>query len=221
MKNANSVRMDKEKELKNLFLNDPYELLVNKVSSSGAITADERLTSSFLEINQFYKKNRREPEPNIKDISEHQLYLRLKGLRSDNKKMLALKDEDEFGLLDVEMKSVSTLDDIYSDDSLGILDSDPEDIFKLKHVLNLKITMHCVLCEKIIKGDVFCGYDRSFCTEKHRNMFINSNQELLKEYPDAYPYAYAYNIKNLLTIKIKTQPKTVNCEKLTNPTESE
>ena len=88
-------------------------------------------------------------------------------------------------------------------------------IFKLKYVLNLKITMHCVLCEKIIKGDVFCGYDKSFCTEKHRNMFINSNQELLKAYP------YPYNIKNLLTIKIKTQPETVNCEKLTNPTEND
>ena len=126
--------MDKEKELKNLFLNDPYELLVNKVSSSGVMTADERLVSSFLEINEFYKKNKREPEPNIKDISEHQLYFRLKGLRSDNEKMMSLKDKDEFGLLDVKTQPVSTLDDILSGDSLGILDSDPEDIFNLKHV---------------------------------------------------------------------------------------
>ena len=79
--------MDKEKELKNLFRNDPYNLLINKASSSGVITSDERLISSFLEINEFYIKTQREPEPNIKDISEHQLYLRLKGLRADKEKI--------------------------------------------------------------------------------------------------------------------------------------
>ena len=68
--------MNRDKELKEIISNDPFGLLTLKPTTSGAISADERLLSSFHEINDFYEKNAREPEPNTSDISEHQLYFR-------------------------------------------------------------------------------------------------------------------------------------------------
>ena len=126
--------MNRNKELKEIISNDPFGLLTLKPTASGAINSDERLLTSFHEINNFYERNGREPEPSTSDISEHQLYFRLKGLRENKDKITTLKMEDKYGLLDVEIKSISNLDDIFEGDELGILDSDPESIFNLKHV---------------------------------------------------------------------------------------
>ena len=52
--------MDFKKELENILKNDPLGLLVVKPTSS-PITSNERLASSFEEINIFFEKNNREP----------------------------------------------------------------------------------------------------------------------------------------------------------------
>ena len=126
--------MKKYSTIEDILADDPFDLLKVKPSTSSAITADERLLNSFEEINKFYEENDREPSPNIENISEQQLYFRLKAIRNDNTKVLALSEIDTHGLLKTEQKKISTLGDIIEDDSLGLLNDDPENIFDLKHV---------------------------------------------------------------------------------------
>ena len=45
-----------------------------------------------------------------------------------------MSEIDTHGLLKTEQKKISTLGDIIEDDSLGLLNDDPENIFSLKHV---------------------------------------------------------------------------------------
>lgn len=126
--------MDKNKILDEIFKNDPLGLLNVKPQSSATRSADERLLASFQEINGFVEKNEREPEPNAGNISEYQLYSRLKSLREDEQKMLALEPEDKYGLLKVEKKEINSIDDIFNDDALDILGDDSEGLFSYEHI---------------------------------------------------------------------------------------
>ncbi len=124
--------MEREDLLK-LIADDDLGLLKVKPSVSSVASADERLIGSFEEINKFVLENNREPKAGA-GIQEHQLYSRLKGIRENQGKMLALKQFDVHNLLDCEIKEINSIDDIFEDDDLGILDDIPESIFKLKHV---------------------------------------------------------------------------------------
>lgn len=126
--------MDKNKILNEIFSNDPYGLLIVKPKSSSVRTANERLSASFQEINDFIEKNGREPEPNPKNVAEYQLYSRLKSLQENEDKMLALEPEDKYGLLNVEKMEINSIEDILNDDSIDILDADSEGLYDLKHV---------------------------------------------------------------------------------------
>jgi hypothetical protein len=125
---------DKDKILDDIFSNDPFGLLNVKPKTSNIKTADERLSASFEEINEFISKNDREPQPNPSNISEYQLYSRLKSLREDENKMLALEPQDKYGLLNVEKKEINSIDDIFNDDLLGIFDDgEAQSLFEFKH----------------------------------------------------------------------------------------
>lgn len=124
--------MDKDDLLK-LIEDDDLGLLNVKSKQSAAATADERLISSFTQINKFFSENGREPESG-RGIQEHQLYARLNGIRENVEKMEALANLDEHGLLNVHRKEISSIDDIFDDDDLGILGNEAESIFTLKHV---------------------------------------------------------------------------------------
>lgn len=125
---------DKDKILDDIFSNDPFGLLNVKPKTSNVKTADERLSASFEEINEFISKNDREPQPNPSNISEYQLYSRLKSLRGDDNKMLALEPQDKYGLLNVEKKEINSIDDIFNDDLLGIFDDgEAQSLFEFKH----------------------------------------------------------------------------------------
>ena len=102
--------------------------LTVKPKKSAARTSDERLASSFDEINDFIEKNEREPKPDISNISEYKLYSTLKGLRENQEKMMALEPQDKYGLLNIEKKEINSIDDILGDDSLDILGDDAEGI---------------------------------------------------------------------------------------------
>jgi hypothetical protein len=125
---------DKDKILDEIFSNDPFGLLNVKPKTSNVKTADERLSASFEEINDFISKNEREPGPNPSNISEYQLYSRLKNLREDDDKILALEPQDKYGLLKVEKKEINSIDDIFNDDLLGIFDDgEAQSLFEFKH----------------------------------------------------------------------------------------
>ena len=123
----------KEDILNDIFENDPFGLLVTKAKKSAARTADERLASSFDEINDFVEKHGREPKPDPTNISEYKLYSTLKGLRENQKKIDALEPQDTYSLLKNEEKEINSIDDIFGDDSLDLLDDDSEGLFNFNH----------------------------------------------------------------------------------------
>jgi len=139
--------MDKEKVLDDIFNNDPLGLLISKPRNSNVRTADERLVASFQEINDFVDNNHKEPEPNPSNISEFQLYSRLKNLREDKTKIKLLKKYDIHNLFPVivsnqvsepkapyhKPKEITSLEDLLNDDLLNILDDDSEGLFDFKH----------------------------------------------------------------------------------------
>ena len=124
--------MDKNSILDDIFNNDPFDILNVKPKSSGAKTTDERLLNSFQEINDFVEKNKREPQPNISNVSEYKLYTRLKGIRENPEKKEQLKDIDTNNLLDFEIKEINSIDDILNDDAFDLFDDDT-DLFDFKH----------------------------------------------------------------------------------------
>ncbi len=130
----NKAMTDKDKILDEIFNNDPLGLLNVKPKSSVVKSADERLSASFEEINAFIERNNREPEPNSSNISEYQLYSRLKNLREDKSKWVALEPEDKYGLFKVEKKEIQSIDDIFNDDLLGFFDDgEAKSLFEFKH----------------------------------------------------------------------------------------
>jgi hypothetical protein len=125
---------EKDKILDEIFSNDPLGLLNVKLKTSNVKTAEERLSASFEEINEFIAKNDREPQPNASNISEYQLYSRLKNLREDQEKMLALEPQDKYGILNVEKKEINSIDDIFNEDIIGLFDDgDAQSLFEFKH----------------------------------------------------------------------------------------
>ena len=122
--------LDFDNELKKILKDDPLGIL--KIRKSQSITTDQRLKVSFEEINKFIDENEREPEESI-DISERKLFSRLKELKKDFGKASILKDLDRHNLLE-NVKENITVDDILSNDVLGLLDDDPVNIFDLKNI---------------------------------------------------------------------------------------
>tara|TARA_R110000868_G_scaffold113520_2_gene304586 strand:- start:18882 stop:20075 length:1194 start_codon:yes stop_codon:yes gene_type:complete len=124
--------MDKNKVLDDIFNNDEFDILNVKPKISNARNADERLLTSFNEVNDFFEKYNKEPQPNPANISEFQLYSRLKSIRSDLEKMESLESQDIHGLLNFEAKEINSIDDIFNDDTFDLLEDDT-DLFDFKH----------------------------------------------------------------------------------------
>jgi Asp-tRNA(Asn)/Glu-tRNA(Gln) amidotransferase C subunit len=125
--------MDKNQVLDDIFNNDPFGILNVKPKTSTVKSEEERLLSSFNEINDFVEKNNKLPEPNASNISEYQLYKRLTNLREDSYKCCVLEPEDKYNILKVEVKEINSIDDIFNDDLLDILGDDSEGLFEFKH----------------------------------------------------------------------------------------
>ena len=123
---------DYEKKIQELINNDPHGLLEIK-SASKSITSDQRLEESFLEIVNFYKAHRKEPQE-VDEINERKLAIRLKELKKNPEKIKLLKNLDTENLLGskIEYKSV---DDILDNDFLGILNIDDyKELFDLENI---------------------------------------------------------------------------------------
>jgi hypothetical protein len=121
-----------EKKIQEIINNDPHGLLEIKLASK-SITSDQRLEESFLEIVNFYKTHRKEPQE-VNEINERKLAIRLKELKKNPEKIKLLKNLDTENLLGsaVEYKSV---DDILDNDFLGILNIDDyKELFDLENI---------------------------------------------------------------------------------------
>lgn len=123
----------KKEDLLNLISDDDMGLLAIKPKNSSENTADERLIASFLEVNNFVEEYKKEPQLGSA-LQEHRLASRLKSIREDVKKIKVLINFDEFNLLNIEQREIKSLQDIFKDDELGILDSVDENLFKLNNI---------------------------------------------------------------------------------------
>lgn len=125
---------DKDKILEVIFNSDPLGLLKVQPKSSPARNADERLLASFQEIVEFYEKNnKQEPKPNSGNITEYQLYSRLRNLRDNEEKILTLAPVDKYNLLQSVKPEINSFDDIFSDSTFDLLNTDSEGLFDFKH----------------------------------------------------------------------------------------
>lgn len=129
--------MDRQSVLDEIFSNDPLGLLNSNAPKSMGRTPDERLASAFHEINDFVTKHGREPSINVANVFEHQLHNRLKGFRQDPEKVELLQELDSHGLLRPVISNpqdVLSIEDIFADDSLGLLGPGDASLFNLMHV---------------------------------------------------------------------------------------
>lgn len=124
--------MDRDKLLK-LIEDDDLGLLDIKPQSSNSKKPDEVLFCRFQEINDFIRETGREPRADSKDMREFTLYERLNYIREDADKFKVLLEHDEFKILNVK-KAVTSIEDIFNDDDLGILGDWSDDIFNIKHI---------------------------------------------------------------------------------------
>lgn len=127
--------MDRDKLLRDIFENDPLGLLNIKPSATAARNEDERLVASFQEIVDFHEKHDRLPAQGG-GIQEHQLYARLESMRRNADKAAMLQKYDPHQWLKSENKELNSLDDVFADDLLGLLDDDAaaEGLFDLQYV---------------------------------------------------------------------------------------
>ncbi|WKD57004.1 hypothetical protein CAPI_02150 [Corynebacterium capitovis DSM 44611] len=84
------------------------------------VTATDRLTRAFAEIEEFVEVNGREPDPDTLNISERKLGARLVGIRASEEKMAALRGVDKHGLLEAQ-KAPASVDDLIDSDLLGAM----------------------------------------------------------------------------------------------------
>jgi len=124
--------MDKliEFSLDEILEGDPLGLLSEPRATVRPINEDDRLVSSFEEINAFIEQNEREPQKST-NMNERALHVRLEGLRQNPEKIEYLKPYDRFNILQ-EVK-INSIEDILNDDVFGLLGSE-DDIFTLKHI---------------------------------------------------------------------------------------
>lgn len=107
--------MDYFDQLAELF-EGPDSGLFKPAPKKHVITKDERLVGSFEQINDFVRKNGRIPIEQADDISEAMFGHMLNTIRVDKKKVEALTDYDEFGLLESE-KAPGSLEELFAEDS--------------------------------------------------------------------------------------------------------
>ena len=127
--------MDK-KDLLDLINDDDLGLLDIEKKSVSA-TPDDRLSESFLEINEFFSLHNAEPRTGG-EIHEHKLASRLKHIRENKEQRDFLSKYDTHNLLKIEAKDFDTVGDIFADDDLDLLSLEDSSIFNIKNVPEIK-----------------------------------------------------------------------------------
>lgn len=120
-----------EFSLEEILNNDPLGLLSEPKARTKNLNEDDRLISSFEEINSFYEQNHKEPQKST-NMQERTLNSRLQGIRENPEKIEALKPYDRFNLLNVI--KIDSIDDILENDVFGLLGGGDDSIFNLKNV---------------------------------------------------------------------------------------
>lgn len=158
--------MDYYDQLAELF-EGPDSDLFKPAPKKHAITKDERLVSSFEQINDFVRKNGRTPNEQADDISEAMLGHMLNTIKVDKKKVEALTEYDEFGLLEAE-KAPESLEELFAEDSDLFKNSgDIFDVGKLPNNGQKRIVENgWVPAERVRCPDFESTYEKMFKNEQ-------------------------------------------------------
>ncbi|MGC1879247.1 MAG: GIY-YIG nuclease family protein [Rhabdochlamydiaceae bacterium] len=119
--------------LRKLKEEDDLGLLKTRAASSTSQDPNDRLVASFQEINDFIIETGREPQPNNEDMREFALYSRLNSFRENSDHIQLLFQYDKFKLLK-EKKIITSIEDVFKDDDLGLLKDWSDNIFDIKHI---------------------------------------------------------------------------------------
>ena len=120
-----------EEDLLQIFKED-NDTILNTPAKRTILSKDQKLLDSFNEINIFVKSNGREPLSGD-DISERKLAARLAQIKADPDLIKILKPHDDQNLLG-KIKEINSIEDIFENDHLNILDiSDEEELFDIKN----------------------------------------------------------------------------------------
>lgn len=150
--------MDKN-DLLDLINDDDLGLLEIEKKAVSA-TPDDRLTESFMEINEFFAVHNAEPKSGG-DIHEHKLASRLKHIRENKEQRDFLSKYDTHNLLKIEKKDLDTINDIFEDDDLDLLSLEENSIFDIKHVSRIhKLSPEFIATRKPCKD--FFKYETIF-----------------------------------------------------------
>ena len=135
--------MDLDEFLGFVSTTDEFGLLAVQAKPAAPSQTDYLITQ-FNAINDFITANGREPDVEANDVVEFQLNQRLSSLRKNPEHCIQLSKVDVHDLLssiklpktsnNEEPKELNSLDDIFLDDTMGILDDDAESIYVIKHV---------------------------------------------------------------------------------------
>jgi hypothetical protein len=124
--------MEISKELIEFFKSNKSDLFT-PAQKAKPITPDDRLTASFKQITEFVDANDRMPDINSENISEASLAQRLNSIRTNKEKVEVLKEVDILGLLELP-EAPKSLDELFSQDRLGLFKGVGDDILKIKNV---------------------------------------------------------------------------------------
>lgn len=113
------------KSLDDIFNDDDFGLLDSTVRKKTVITDEDRLIDSFEEINTFFEKNNREPDSS--SMAEYTLAARLREFRTNESNKGILTTFDRYNLLGKVEVEIQSIDDIFNDDDMGLLDSEGDD----------------------------------------------------------------------------------------------
>ena len=142
--------MDLEEFLDFADATDKLGLLALKIKPS-APTADEHLLAKFNEIEHFITEHGREPLADMTSVTEYILHQRLAALRSNEEHCASLnaydtgnilvvlqtKAEDEVKPTSLKVSApmeITSLNDIFANDELGLLDDGNDSIFTIRNV---------------------------------------------------------------------------------------
>ena len=195
-----------EKKIEEIINSDPHGLL-NIKSASKSITSDQRLEESFLEIVNFYKVHKKEPQE-VNEINERKLAIRLKELKKNPEKIKLLKNLDKENLLGnaIEYKNV---DDIIDNDFLGILNTEQyKELFDLKNIKFEKNKTDFIARRKPCSD--FYKFEDNF--KKIHDDLKNKRRKLLKFKEQDLREGRYFLLDGLLTFleKVDLQERTFN-----------
>ena len=177
-----------------IFSNDPFNLLAVKAKKDTSQLETERESDAYKEIEAFIKETGHRPRPNASDMNEFKLYSRMKTMLGLTGDMIIHEPEVAFGIQKKTAPKVyRTFNDIFTSDSMSILNTNEENLFNITHFISPtnRETTDFVAKRKPCKD--FNKYEESF---KNIQKDLKTGKRKLLKFEEKQLQAGAYFIHN-------------------------